>query len=84
VLIAGLTTGHKLALAGTAAVFILFALASSFVLPRRDPTFPGRRRNWFLGATVVLFVCMMLAVEFFAVEQEEPAGHEGLPALINL
>jgi uncharacterized membrane protein YqjE len=83
VLIAALSTTHKILLAGTALVFIAFALVSSFVLPRRDPNFPGNRLNWFLGATVVLFVCMMLAVEFFAVEPKEPA-HEGLQTLNSL
>jgi hypothetical protein len=82
--IAALSTEHKFLLAGTAAIFIAFALISSFVLPRRDPSFPGNRLNWFLGATLVLFVCMMLAVEFFAVEEEEPgAEHEAVPALLR-
>jgi uncharacterized membrane protein YqjE len=84
VLIAALSTEHKFLLAGTAVVFIGFALVSSFVLPSRDPTFPGNRLNWFLGATVVLFVCMMLAVEFFAIEEEEPGSdHEAVPALLS-
>jgi uncharacterized membrane protein YqjE len=84
VLIAGLTTQNKFLLAGTAVIFIAFALVSSFVLPSRDPGFPGKRLNWFLAATVVLFVAMMLAVEFFAVEEEEPGGeHEAVAALIR-
>jgi cytochrome c oxidase assembly factor CtaG len=84
-LIAALSTEHKLLLGGTGVIFIAFALISSFVLPRRDPTFPGDRLNWFLGATVVLFVAMMLAVEFFAVEQEEPgAKPEASAALVRL
>jgi hypothetical protein len=83
VLIAALSTEHKILLAGMGAIFIGFSLVSSFVLPRRDPTFPGRRRNLFLGVTAVLFVCMLLAVEFFAVEEEEPE-HEGAPALVRL
>lgn len=82
-LIAALSTEHKVLLAGTAVVFIAFSLVSSLVLPRRDPSFPGNRLNWFLGATVVLFAAMMLAVEFFAVEEPEPE-HEAKPALIRL
>ena len=83
-LIAALSTENKLLLGGMGVTFIVFALVSSFVLPRRDPSFPGRRLNLFLGATVVLFVCMLLAVELFAVEEEEPgAEHESLPALIR-
>ena len=71
----GLATSHKIGLAGTAIVFIAFALASSFLLPRRWPDYPGRRLGLFVLATVVLTVAMLAAVEFFAVEQEEE--HEG-------
>jgi uncharacterized membrane protein YqjE len=82
VLIAALSTEHKVLLAGMGLLFIAFSLVSSLVLPRRDPNFPGNRLNWFLGATVVLFVAMMLAVEFFAVEEPE-AENEAVPALLR-
>ena len=60
-------------------IFIVFSLVSSFVMPRRDPNFPGEKRNLFIVITAVLFVCMLLAVELFAVEEEEPGGeHEAL------
>jgi cytochrome c oxidase assembly factor CtaG len=71
----GLTTSHKIGLAGTAIVFIAFALASSFVLPRRWPDYPGRRLGLFVFGTIVLTVAMLAAVELFAVEEEEE--HEG-------
>jgi hypothetical protein len=71
----GLTTSHKIGLAGTAVVFIAFALASSFVLPRRWPDYPGERRGLFIFATIALTVAMLAAVEIFAVEEEEE--HEG-------
>jgi hypothetical protein len=74
VLIAALATGNKIALAGTAIVFIAFALASALVIPSRWPDYPGRRLGLFILATVVLTVAMLAAVEFFAKEQEE---HEG-------
>ena len=81
-MLAAVSTENKLLLGGMAAIFIAFSLLSSFYFPRRDPTFPGRRRNLFLLITGVLFVCMLLAVEFFAVESEE---HEGEPgALVQL
>jgi hypothetical protein len=83
VLIAALSTEHKVLLAGTGLLFIGFSLVSSFVLPRRDPSFPGNRLNWFLGATVVLFVAMMLAVEFFAVEEPEAEQEAAAPALLR-
>jgi len=82
--LAAVSTQNKLLLGGTAAIFIVFALVSSFVLPRRNPNFPGRGMPWFLLATTVLFAAMMLAVEFFAVEEEEPGhGGEATAALIR-
>jgi NADH:ubiquinone oxidoreductase subunit 3 (subunit A) len=71
----GLTTSHKIGLAGTAIVFIAFALASSFLFPRRWPDYPGRRLGLFIFVTIVLTVAMLAAVEIFAVEDEEE--HEG-------
>jgi mono/diheme cytochrome c family protein len=74
-----LTTGHKIGLAGVAAVFIAFALASALLIPRWRPDFPSARgRNWFILATVLLFVAMLFAVETFA-KEEEPEGQEAAP-----
>ena len=75
-MLAAVSTQNKLLLGGMALIFIVFALLSSFVFPRRNPNFPGERRNLFLLATGVLFVAMLLAVELFAVEEEEPHGGE--------
>ena len=40
-MLAALTTAHMIGLAVVAAIFIAFALASSFLAPRRWPDFPG-------------------------------------------
>jgi uncharacterized cupredoxin-like copper-binding protein len=56
----------------------LFALVSSFVLPRRDPNFPGRNLFWFVAASAALFLAMLTAVFVFGKESEE--GHEAEPA----
>jgi hypothetical protein len=77
----GLATTNKIALAGTAAVFIAFALASAFVIPRRWPDYPGRRLGLFILATVLLTIAMLGAVELFAKEEEEPE-HEGEQAAL--
>ena len=79
-MLAAVSTQNKILLGGMALVFIVFSLVSSFVFPRRDPNFPGKRRNLFLAITAVLFVGMLLAVELFAVEEEEP--HEETEALV--
>jgi hypothetical protein len=79
--LAAVSTQNKLLLGGMAAIFIVFALISSFVLPSRNPSFPGKNRNTFLLITGVLFVGMLFAVEFFAIEEEEPGEEQA--ALLN-
>jgi mono/diheme cytochrome c family protein len=72
-----LSTSHKIGLAGFAAVFIAFALASALLIPRWRPDFPGSHgRKWFILATLLLFAAMLFAVETFAKEEE---GHEAAP-----
>ena len=72
-MLVGLATSNKIWLALFAGVFIVFALLSSFVFPRRRPDFPGEDgRKWFIVATLALFVAMLFAVNVFAKEDEEP------------
>jgi len=66
-----LSTSHKIGLGLVALVFIGFALASSFLLPRYRPDYPGNALRWFILSVLVLFVGMMLAVEFFGREPAE-------------
>jgi mono/diheme cytochrome c family protein len=77
-----LTTNQKLGLAGTAAVFIAFALLVALVIPRRNPDFPGRRGLVpFILVTLILTIAMLGAVEVFAKEEEHGATetHETTP-----
>jgi mono/diheme cytochrome c family protein len=69
-----LSTGHQIGLATTGAVFIVFALISSFVLPSRYPNFPGRRRNLYLVICAAFFVAMMGAVLVFGREAKAKEG----------
>jgi mono/diheme cytochrome c family protein len=65
-----LTTNQKLGLAGTAAVFIAFALLAALLIPRGNPDFPGRRGLVpFIFVTLILTIAMLGAVEVFAVEE---------------
>ena len=82
-MLAAVSTGNKILLGGMAAIFIAFALLSSFYWPRRDPNFPGERRNFFIVVTAILFVGMLLAVELFAVEEEQEHGGEEAAALVG-
>jgi uncharacterized cupredoxin-like copper-binding protein len=74
VLLAALSTGHKVGLGLVGAAFIVFALISAFLIPSLRPEYPGRRGlPAFLTLTVALFVGMMFAVFFFG--REPKAGH---------
>jgi uncharacterized cupredoxin-like copper-binding protein len=76
--LAAVSTEHKIGMLVVAGLFIGFALASSFVFPRYRPQFPGSKGlSAFIVVSLALFVAMLLAVEFFAVEEEEAeAGTE--------
>ena len=71
-----LSTGHQIGLAVTAAVFIAFALASSFLFPRFRPQFPGGGLPAFIVVSFVLFFGMLAAVEVFGAEEEEMQASE--------
>jgi uncharacterized cupredoxin-like copper-binding protein len=74
-----LSTGHKVGLAVTAAAFIAFALASSFLFPRFRPQFPGGGLPAFIVICFVFFFGMMTAVEVFGAEEEEGEAHVAEP-----
>lgn len=77
-----LTTNQKFGLAGTAAVFIAFALLVALVIPRGNPDFPGRRGLVpFILVTAILTIAMLGAVEVFAKEESHGAAetHETTP-----
>jgi uncharacterized cupredoxin-like copper-binding protein len=87
VLLAALSTGNKIGLAVVGGTFILFAITSSIILPRRRSDFPGRNGlSVFVLASVVLFLSMITAVIVFDRESvakgaekpgatAAPAGH---------
>ena len=66
-----LSTGHQVGLAVTAAVFIAFALASSFLFPRFRPNYPAGALPAFIVVSFLFFFGMLAAVEVFGVEEEE-------------
>jgi cytochrome c6 len=77
--VAGLTTGHKIGLAAVGGAFILFSLVSSLVLPRRSGTFPGRGGvGWYVALGLLFFVAMISAILVFGKEKKE-AGTETTP-----
>jgi hypothetical protein len=57
--------GHEIGLIVVAALFISFALASSFLVPRYKPDFPGPAGlSVFVIASIAFFVLMVAAVNF--------------------
>ena len=72
-MVLGISTGNAVALALIAGAFVVFALLSALVIPRRWPQYPGRGLGWFIAGTLVLFVATLGAVEVFA--KEEPEEH---------
>jgi cytochrome c6 len=72
--VAALSTGNKIGLAAVGIAFIVFALVSSFVLPRRNPNFPGRGLGWYVAVCVLFFVAMISAVLVFGKEKTEAAS----------
>jgi cytochrome c551/c552 len=75
--IAALSTSHKIGLIVVAAVFISFALASSFLAPKRNADYPGARLKLFIGACVVLFAAMLSAVVVFGAEPKSTVARGG-------
>lgn len=70
-MLSALSTGHKTVIVVVAAVFIVFALCSSFVFTRMNPNFPGRRIALFVGVCVLLTAAMLGTIIAFAGEPPE-------------
>jgi len=89
VLLAGLSTGNKIGLAVVGGIFILFALTSSFVAPRKRADFPGKNGlSVFVIASIVMFAAMLTAVAVFGRESEakgaeKTASAQGSPATVK-
>jgi mono/diheme cytochrome c family protein len=72
-----LSTSHEIGLAVAGALFITFALLSSFVFPHFNPDFPTKKGlRWYLPLCVVFFLAMMTSVFVFGKEpkKSEAAG----------
>ena len=70
-MLSALSTGHKTVIVVAAAVFIVFALCSSFVFSRMNPNFPGKRIALFIAVCVLLTAAMLGAIIAFATEPPE-------------
>ena len=78
-LLADLSSAQKAAIAGMAALFIIFALVSSFLIPRYRPNFPGKHVWAYVGVVAGFFAAMMLVIVFVAREQTEASAEPQKP-----
>jgi cytochrome c1 len=60
-----------------AAILVLFSLAVSLWVPRRDPGFPGRSLRVFALIAVLLVAAMLAAVEVFGESHQFGEAHAG-------
>jgi mono/diheme cytochrome c family protein len=66
-----LSSSHEIGLAVAGALFITFALLSSFVFPRFNPDFPTKKGlRWYLPLCGVFFVAMIGSVLVFGRESK--------------
>lgn len=73
-LLASLSAAQKAGIAGMGAAFIVFALVSSFVIPRYRPNFPGKRVWPYVGLAACFFVAMIAVVVFVGREKSEASA----------
>jgi mono/diheme cytochrome c family protein len=71
-------TRNEIILGVFAFLLVLFSLVVALVVPRRDPSFPGKNLRLFVVVAVLLVAGMLTAVEVFGGEHEskEANGHE--------
>jgi cytochrome c2 len=75
--LSALATSHKVEIAAIAGVFILFAFASSFLLPAVWPSFPGKHVGLFVLVCVLLTAGMLASVIALAGEPKEERAAAG-------
>lgn len=76
----GLSRDQKIGLLAFGAAFIVFALICSFVLPGRNPNFPGKRIWWFVVVTACFVIAMLTAVLTIGRESTQASTETTTPA----
>jgi mono/diheme cytochrome c family protein len=67
-------TRNEIILGVFAFLLVLFSLVVALVVPRRDPSFPGKNLRLFVVVAVLLVAGMLTAVEVFGGEHEAREG----------
>ena len=80
-MLAALSTAHKLGLGLSGLAFVVFALVTSMLVPRRNPDFPGRHKPLYLFFCFLFFAWMLTAVIVFG-REEKHETHRQAVALV--
>jgi mono/diheme cytochrome c family protein len=78
-----LATSHKIGILVVAAVFIAFALASSFLFPKMRASFPGRRVGVFALLSILFTAGMLATIILLATEPKEEREAAGETAAVT-
>ena len=70
-------TGKEIGLGLCGLAFVVFALTTAMLIPRRNPDFPGRNKTLLIVLSFLFFIGMMLAVIFLATEEPEEEPSQG-------
>ena len=74
-MLAVLSTGHQIGLGLSGLAFVVFALTTAMLVPRRWPDFPGNKLGLFLTICFLFFVGMLGAVFVFGKDSTPPEKH---------
>jgi mono/diheme cytochrome c family protein len=74
VLLASITTTGKVVLLTVAGTFMVFSLIVAMVVPRRRPSFPGRRVGVFVAVCAAFFAAELTTVWWVTTTQEVEAA----------
>jgi mono/diheme cytochrome c family protein len=67
-----------------AAVLVVYSLVVALVIPKRDPSFPGRHLRLFVLVSALLILAMLTAVEVLGESHHFAAAGESVPGETNV
>ena len=75
-MLAVLSTGHQIGLGLSGLAFVIFALTTAMLVPRRSSDFPGNKLGVYLAVCLAFFIGMLAAVFIFGKESSPPEKHK--------
>jgi mono/diheme cytochrome c family protein len=77
-------TRNDVILGIVAAVLVVYSLVVALVIPKRDPSFPGRHLRLFVLVSALLILAMLTAVEVLGESHHFAAAGESVPGETNV